>query len=384
LNSAEKKSIINVLILYLISTISLISIIAYSYFTYETNQQKIQEKIKLDHYVKQVFNMIQQQHQKQLVDFKYLQFKDFDSAIYDIDKNLIISTFDTNNVNLNKKLYSKNDGIYYITTSQPYYLGAAYIVIKTKSKPILQRVGIKILAFTIFAILVIIVTSFFLVKLILKPIRDNLALMDRFIKDTTHELNTPVSTILTNIEMINSVELDKKLQNKFDRIKTATLTISNIYDDLVFLILNHKISSQNEQIEVNTIIQQRIKYFDLLFQSKNLTVNMVQNDIFILYIDKNKLIRLIDNLISNAIKYTNKNTNIDIIINKNSFKIIDQGDGMTKDEISKIFQRYTRFNNNMGGFGIGYNIIYNIVQEYHLDIKIDSKLKEGTCVIVSL
>ena len=73
-----------------------------------------------------------------------------------------------------------------------------------------------------------------------------------------------------------------------------------------------------------------------------------------------------------------------IIINKNSFKIIDQGDGMTKDEISKIFQRYTRFNNNMGGFGIGYNIIYNIVQEYHLDIKIDSKLKEGTCVIVSL
>ena len=184
--------------------------------------------------------------------------------------------------------------------------------------------------------------------------------------------------------MINSVELDKKLQNKFDRIKTATLTISNIYDDLVFLILNHKISSQNEQIEVNTIIQQRIKYFDLLFQSKNLTVNMVQNDIFILYIDKNKLIRLIDNLISNAIKYTNKNTNIDIIINKNSFKIIDQGDGMTKDEISKIFQRYTRFNNNMGGFGIGYNIIYNIVQEYHLDIKIDSKLKEGTCVIVSL
>ena len=384
MNSAEKKSIINVLILYLISTISLISIIAYSYFTYETNQQKIQEKIKLDHYVKQVFNMIQQQHQKQLVDFKYLQFKDFDSAIYDIDKNLIISTFDTNNVNLNKKLYSKNDGIYYITTSQPYYLGAAYIVIKTKSKPILQRVGIKILAFTIFAILVIIVTSFFLVKLILKPIRDNLALMDRFIKDTTHELNTPVSTILTNIEMINSVELDKKLQNKFDRIKTATLTISNIYDDLVFLILNHKISSQNEQIEVNTIIQQRIKYFDLLFQSKNLTVNMVQNDIFILYIDKNKLIRLIDNLISNAIKYTNKNTNIDIIINKNSFKIIDQGDGMTKDEISKIFQRYTRFNNNMGGFGIGYNIIYNIVQEYHLDIKIDSKLKEGTCVIVSL
>jgi two-component system OmpR family sensor kinase len=384
LNSAEKKSIINVLILYLISTISLISIIAYSYFTYETNQQKIQGKIKLDHYVKQVFNMIQQQHQKQLVDFKYLQFKDFDSAIYDIDKNLIISTFDTNNVNLNKKLYSKNDGIYYITTSQPYYLGAAYIVIKTKSKPILQRVGIKILAFTIFAILVIIVTSFFLVKLILKPIRDNLALMDRFIKDTTHELNTPVSTILTNIEMINSIELDKKLQNKFDRIKTATLTISNIYDDLVFLILNHKISSQNEQIEVNTIIQQRIKYFDLLFQSKNLTVNMVQNDIFILYIDKNKLIRLIDNLISNAIKYTNKNTNIDIIINKNSFKIIDQGDGMTKDEISKIFQRYTRFNNNMGGFGIGYNIIYNIVQEYHLDIKIDSKLKEGTCVIVSL
>jgi len=56
---------------------------------------------------------------------------------------------------------------------------------------------------------------------------------------------------------------------------------------------------------------------------------------------------------------------------------------MSEDELSKIFDRYTRFDDTRGGFGIGYNIIYSVIKEYNIDIKIDSKKGEGTCVILT-
>jgi two-component system OmpR family sensor kinase len=262
-------------------------------------------------------------------------------------------------------------------------MGAAYVVIEIKDHIVLKSVGKNVVALTLFIILIIITTSLFLVKLILKPIRDNLKLLDRFIKDTTHELNTPVSTILTNVELLNSKNIDEKLVNKINRIKTASMTISNIYDDLVFVVLNHKLSSENENVNINEIMKQRVEYFKTLFKSKNISVFIQNIDNSCLFIDKKKIIRLIDNLLSNSIKYTNRYTHIKINIDKNSFQIIDEGKGMTKEQISTIFQRYTRFDETQGGFGLGYNIIYSIAKEYNLKIKINSKIDEGTCVKIS-
>ena len=90
----------------------------------------------------------------------------------------------------------------------------------------------------------------FLVKLVLKPIRDNLHLLDNFIKDTTHELNTPITTILANIETLDAQNCNEKTMRKLQRIKVASATISNLYKDLVYLLLNHKISSQNEELKI--------------------------------------------------------------------------------------------------------------------------------------
>jgi two-component system OmpR family sensor kinase len=56
---------------------------------------------------------------------------------------------------------------------------------------------------------------------------------------------------------------------------------------------------------------------------------------------------------------------------------------MSQEEVEIVFDRYTRFDKTQGGFGIGYNIIYQIVQEYKLSIKIDSNKGVGTCVTIS-
>jgi two-component system, OmpR family, sensor kinase len=383
LYNAENKTIISVLILYLTSTILLISVLAYGYYSHEKEKLQIEEKNLLLNYAKEVYINLENIHNNLLEKSPYPKSSNYNFAIYDIDKNLLYSTLLNKDIDFSKNFYYISDYSYFIHEMSPYYMGAAYIVIEIKDHFVLKNVGKNVIALTLFIILIIILTSLFLVKLILKPIRDNLKLLDRFIKDTTHELNTPISTILTNVELLNSKNIDEKLVNKINRIKTASMTILNIYDDLVFVVLNHKLSSDNVNVNINEIMKQRVEYFNTLFKSKNISVFIQEIENSNLFIDKNKIIRLIDNLISNAIKYTNRSTHIKINIDKNSFQIIDEGKGMTKEQISTIFQRYTRFDDTQGGFGLGYNIIYSIAKEYHLKIKINSKINEGTCVKIS-
>lgn len=381
--SAEKKTIISILVLYLTSTIIIIFLLSNSYYEYEKEKLQAEEKTILLNHSTKIYNILENFHNKLQGKLTYPKYKEFDSAIYDIDKNELYSTLKDKQINFENKFYYKGDYSYFIYDMKPYYMGVAYIVIEMKDHIVLNSVGKNIVFLALFIIFIVIITSLFLVKLMLKPIRDNLKLLDKFIQDTTHELNTPISTIITNVELLENDGIDVKNINKIKRIKSASTTISNIYEDLVFVTLNHNISTKNVNVNINQIIKQRVEYFKTLFESKKLTVCIKVENICYLYIDKNKIIRLIDNLISNAIKYTNRSTPIQINIKKNAFEIIDKGNGMSQKEISKIFNRYTRFDETQGGFGLGYNIIYSIAKEYNLKIKIDSKINEGTCINIS-
>ena len=113
---------------------------------------------------------------------------------------------------------------------------------------------------------------------------------------------------------------------------------------------------------------------------KNLKLHVdIKEDVYF-NADKQKIERLIDNILSNAIKYTDKKTTIDITLRPSTLSITDEGKGMSEDEISKIFERYKRFDKTQGGFGIGYSIIKSIIDEYNIKIDIQSQIKKGTKV----
>jgi two-component system, OmpR family, sensor kinase len=241
LSNGEAKTIRNVLGLYLLSTFLIISAFSYSYYMSQKEQYTKQQESQLFKYSKEVFQDLKTLHNQLDDTIIYPKYKKFQSAIYDIDKGVIFSSFGNKNINFTKKCYFENGYRYYIYKTHQYYLGAAYIIIREKGvshfESILKNM-VPILAMIIFMTLL---TSVFLVQLILKPIRDNLRLLDRFIKDTTHELNTPVSTILANVELIQLKELPyDKLNKKITRIKSASLTISNLYEDLVYLTLHNR------------------------------------------------------------------------------------------------------------------------------------------------
>lgn len=379
--SGERKSIVYVLGLYLSSTLLLIVTLFTSYYFYEQDQLIHDEKEILKSYAAKVEEKLSLLHEENGEKLQYPRFEDFKSAIYDIDKNLIFSTLDEELKKLDNNFFTKNSKSYLISPLSPYYMGAAYIVVQKETKDI--NILSDLIYLAIIVMFITIITSFFLVNLVLRPIRENIKLLDNFIKDTTHELNTPITAILTNIETIDSSNCDEKTLRKLERIKIASLSISNLYEDLVYLLLNHKTSLQNVDLNLSQIVFQRVKYFANMANMKKIEFLLdIKNSVHFTA-DKQKMERLIDNILSNAIKYTNKATKIRITLDKRYLSIEDEGKGMSKEELEKIFTRYLRFDKTQGGFGLGYSIIKSITEEYDMKIDIDSKPNKGTKVTLT-
>jgi two-component system OmpR family sensor kinase len=201
--------------------------------------------------------------------------------------------------------------------------------------------------------------------------------MNKFIEDTTHEFNTPISTILTNIELIETM-YNCEGKEELKRIEIASKTLSRLYEDLTYLKLNHNYHREIKSLNVSKLLEDRIEYFNTLVESKKLKViqNIEPNIIF--DIDKNDAIRLIDNILSNAIKYNKKEGELYITLSEKNLKVKNAGLGIKKEDIHLIQNRFRRANSSEGGFGIGLDIISQVVERYGFKFTIDSTYNKNT------
>lgn len=303
----------------------------------------------------------------------------FNSAIYDSDKKLIFSTLESKKIDFNSEVYTSNSKLHFVEQPESFYLGAKYVVLEINDDLIwFENLKKEIAFFILLAFIFMVFLGYFLLRLFLKPMRDALHLLDRFIKDTTHELNTPVAAVISNVEMIDIDSLDEKLAKKIKRIDTGAKTISNIYEDLTYLTLNNKIISQDENLNLSKIVKQRIEYFKTLADVKKISFETSIKDEISIFCDNKKISKLIDNLLSNAIKYNKIKGVIKVTLKENSLIIEDSGKGMSQEQVEQLFQRYTRFDKSVGGFGIGLNIVSMIAKEYNFKISVKSELKVGT------
>jgi len=205
--------------------------------------------------------------------------------------------------------------------------------------------------------------------------------MNHFIQDATHELNTPISTILTNIEMLEAFgKCDKNVE--LQRIEIASKTLSRIYDDLTYLNLNHEYYRHIESLNLSALLQERIVYFSVMAENKGINIEESIDVDVIIDMDKNDAIRLIDNLISNAIKYNKPKGNLSLALSSKSFSVKDTGIGIEQKDLESISHRFKRANSSEGGFGIGLAIVNQIVKAYEFILEIDSELNVGTKAVV--
>jgi len=306
------------------------------------------------------------------------------SAIYDADHVQIFSTLKRpDGVQLEKVIYTTDGVIQYIHVLDSYYLGTKYTVVEIDDDgKWFAHAWRNILIYGGFLLVIFLGAGVMLMRLFLAPMRDAIHLLDRFIKDTTHELNTPVSAILSNIEMIDTDRLEPKTAKKIRRIEIGARTISTIYQDLTYLALNHKIVSEDTDVDLSALVRERVDYFRILAESKKIAIETDIQPGIKLHIDENKMARLVDNLLSNAIKYNRRGGEIFVRLRPGELLVKDSGIGMDEKQIKEVFKRYKRFDSGAGGFGIGLNIVAMIAQEYNLKIEISSQRGGGSEVTV--
>ncbi len=383
LRQSEKKTLYLFFLLYLFFVVLILAFISVTYYNLQKDLMLKDKRVYLSKFAKEQIRRLKYMHYHFDTQRVYPRDDRFKSAIYDSTYVKIFSLLDNENVNLNEDIYLIKDKIHYIKELDLYYLGAKYVVIEVRDDGSWRDACFKdLLIYGSIFLLFSLFVGYFLMMLILRPMREAISLLDRFIKDTTHELNTPVNTILSNIEISQEEDLSPKMKKRLDRIKIGAKTISNLYQDLIFLTLEEKLESKDEKIDLKELFLERIEYFSLFFESKKIEVVANLEDGVYLVIDRKKLTKLIDNLISNAVKYNRVKGKIEITLKNGEFCIKDRGRGIEKEKIETIFKRYERVDKSVGGFGIGLSIVSKIVKEYRLQIKIESEFQKWTKVCV--
>lgn len=307
----------------------------------------------------------------------------FKSAIYDIEHVKIFSLLEDEAVQFDKEIYlTERHYIHFVKTLDTYYLGTRYLILEVEDDGTWRDEAWKQILIYGFGVLILfILFGLFLAKLFVKPMRDSILLLDRFIKDTTHELNTPLSAILANIEMMDTSVMVEKNRKKLERISIAAKMVSQLYKDLTFATLEQEKRYEDEEIAIKPLLKDRVEYFNILARSKNVKFELVLEHATVM-MEKRKLVRVIDNLISNAIKYNKRGGKIKIVLKENMLSIEDKGIGISQEELPFIFDRYMRFNQSEGGFGLGLSIVKQITDEYGIKIVVESQEGEGTKMIL--
>ena len=374
LTASEKSTFLRFLFLYLGSSFILVIMLAFFYFQNEKTLYYDLTKSNMQNEVSKISSKIIFAHMtNNEFDKDYLlKTNDYKISFYNENKEKIFGNLD-DEIDFTKTIIDYKKYFILIDSSTLGHLGVYYIAIKENlfyeqiSKLKMNIVFIFLLIYSFIAII-----GFYLAKLFLKPIKDERIKLNNFIKDTTHELNTPISAILMSTETTNLNE--KQIQ----RIRLSAKRISEIYEDLTYVFLQNKQNKNTlEIVDLKNLLIEQLEYFTPLASKKSIDIKL-QLEPFEYKINKDDFKRLFNNLISNAIKYNKMAGTIEIILKNNELIIKDTGIGISKDKLKDIYKRYYRATNEQGGFGIGLSIVNQICNNYNIKIEVNSQLKQGT------
>ena len=218
--------------------------------------------------------------------------------------------------------------------------------------------------------------GYLLSRLLLKPVKEKIAHIDRFIKDSAHEINTPIASLLMSVSMLKKRgSADTKILN---HISTSSKQISDIYNSLshlAFDTLQQPLKTQ--EVDFKEVVEKSVSFYQEIAQSKQIkiTTDLAPHTIMIASQDAKKLI---NNLLSNAVKYNKIGKSISVSLQHNLLQVSDEGIGIQESEKKEILKRYHRATTHIGGFGIGLDIVNAICQRYSIGLDIASKKGEGS------
>lgn len=216
------------------------------------------------------------------------------------------------------------------------------------------------------------------------------------VADVSHELKTPITSIMGYADTLLEGEYDKETQNKFlNVIATEARRMARLVTDLLTLSRydNNKKRTQKETFDLGELVKKCQDKLAIEIKKKNHKVNcFVTADVPPVYADKYDIERVILNILSNSIKYTPDNGEIKIYVgfvyNDAYIKVFDNGIGIPENDLGRIFERFYRVDKartrEMGGTGLGLSIAKEILDKNGGSIDIKSVVGQGTEVVIRI
>ena len=217
-----------------------------------------------------------------------------------------------------------------------------------------------------------------------------------FVADVSHELKTPITSIMGYSDTLLEGEYDKETQERFLKvIATEARRMAKLVTDLLTLSRfdNNRVLQEKTRFDLGELVKRCQESLELQISQKNHKVEcFVTADVPPVYADKEGIQRVVLNILTNAIKYTPEEGNIKIYVgfvyNDAYIKVIDNGLGIPEDDLKRIFERFYRVDKartrQMGGTGLGLSIAKEILDRNNGNIDIKSEEGKGTEVVIRI
>lgn len=217
-----------------------------------------------------------------------------------------------------------------------------------------------------------------------------------FVADVSHELKTPITSIMGYADTLLECEYDKETQDKFlNVIASEARRMAKLVTDLLILSRydNNKVKKEITEFDLGDLVKKCQEKLQLEINKKGHEVEcFVTANVPPVKADKDGIERVVLNIMTNSIKYTPENGNIKIYVgfvyNDAYIKIIDNGIGIPEEDLNRIFERFYRVDKartrEMGGTGLGLSIAKEILDQNKGSIDIKSEKGKGTEVVIRI
>lgn len=213
----------------------------------------------------------------------------------------------------------------------------------------------------------------------------------RFFIDISHELRTPLTLILAPLqELINRVD-DRWMRGQLDYIMRNTNRLLHLVNQLMDYRRAEKGVFQLKVCanDAYSLVEKNFRFYEQLAKRKQIVYNLQSNIIGKKVLcDANYLELILNNLLSNAFKYTNTGQSITIMLNETGTNLLlqvkDTGAGIPIDKQAKIFERFYQIEKEHIGSGIGLSLVQKLVELHHGRIELESTEHAGSCFSIYL
>lgn len=224
--------------------------------------------------------------------------------------------------------------------------------------------------------------------------RENEQKKDELIVYLAHDIKTPLTSMIGYLSLLSEIkDMPQEQRNRYidialDKSYRLEYLINELFDVVRFN--SEKIVLEKEEINLNLMLEQIADDFYPTLKEMNKKINFTSDEKTILYADPDKLSRVFNNLIKNAVNYSKENTDIDISIlnkeNQATVKITNKGKQIPKEKLDKIFEKFYRLDSSRtsktGGSGLGLAIAKEIVELHGGRIYAESDMKETTFSVI--